>query len=144
MESSSPPKRNSAKRTNTHKTYGDMFYDLLDKGHDPRTINYKEMVSDWIKLNILLKFDEFDCIEIEWLEKNIAFFFFRASKIWKQHRGKVTGINVQNKHAKFFDKLIDSNLSPCSCEKCLQLESLKVPFEMRQDQTNSSKLKKIY
>ena len=99
-----------------------MFFELLDGGHDPRAINYKELATDWIRQNILKKY-ELDCLEVEWLKKTIGFFCLNAKTIWKKHRGKVTGLNVQKQHAKFFDKYIDAtNLSPCTCVKCFPLE----------------------
>ena len=103
-----------------------MFFELLDGGHDPRAINYKELASDWTRHNILKKY-ELDCLEIEWLKKTIGFFCLNAKTIWKKHRGKVTGLNVQKQHAKFFDKYIDAtNLSPCTCAKCFPLETRNV------------------
>ena len=88
-----------------------MFYDLLDSGHDPRKIDYKDLATNWIKLHILKKYD-LDCREITWIEDIIVYFYKHAKNIWKQHRGKVTGLKVQNKHSKFFDEFIDaSNLN---------------------------------
>ena len=113
-----------------------MFYDLLQSGHRPKTINYKELVSDWIKVKVLLKSDELDCIEIEWLKKTIAYFCLHANFIWRKHRGKVTGLNVQKQHTNFLDKYIDAtNLSPCTCAKCFTLEH----SEIEQDQSSSGK-----
>ena len=103
-----------------------MFFELLDGGHDPRAINYKELATDWIRQNILKKY-ELDCLEVEWLKKTIGFFCLNAKTIWKKHRGKVTGLNVQKQHAKFFDKYIDAtNLSPCTCVKCFPLEPSEI------------------
>ena len=103
-----------------------MFRGLLDDGHDPRAINYKELASNWIKWNLFKRY-ELDCLEIEWLKKTIGFFCLNAKRIWKKHRGKVTGHNVQNQHANFFDRYIDaSNLSPCTCAKCSPLDTRTV------------------
>ena len=135
-----PPKKNSAKKANTYCTYGDMFYDLLDSGHDPRKIEYAELVSNWLKLNILKNFEP-DCIENKWLVDNVAYFCLRAKKLWKQHRGKVTGLNVQKKHSTFLEKYIEHNLLPCSCPNCSQSKPInaKVFPEMKPDISNSSK-----
>ena len=110
-----------------------MFFELLDGGHDPRAINYNELASDWIRRYVFKKY-ELDCLENEWLKKTIEFFCKNAKDIWKKHRGKVTGLNVQKKHSKFFDKYIDdaTTLSPCTCTKC-------APPKLMQDPTNSSK-----
>ena len=110
-----------------------MFFELLDGGHDPRAINYNELASDWIRRYIFKKY-ELDCLENEWLKKTIEVFCKNAKTIWKKHRGKVTGLNVQKKHSKFFDKYIDdaTTLSPCTCTKC-------APPKPKQNATNSSK-----
>ena len=95
-----------------------MFRGLLDDGHDPRAMNYSELASNWIKQNILKRY-ELDCLEIKWLKKTTGFFCLNAKKIWRKHRGKFTGHNVQKQHANFFDRYIDAtNLSPCTCAKC--------------------------
>ena len=132
-----PPKKNSAKRPNSYSTYGDMFYDLLDSGHDPKEIEYAELVSNWLKLNILKNFKP-DCIEIKWLMDTVAYFCLHAKRIWKQHRGKVSGPNVQKKHSKFFDKYIEANLLPCTCPNCSQSKPIKA--KDFSEISNSSKL----
>ena len=113
-----------------------MFYDLLGSGHNPKTNSYKELVSYWIKDNVLSKCDyELDCIDNKWLKKTIGYFFLNANNIWNKHRGKVTGLNVQKQHRKFLDKYIDTtDLSPCACANCLHFDS----SEIRHDQSNSS------
>ena len=126
MDSTLPQRKNPAKKTNTYSTYGDLFYDLLDSGHDPRKINYKDLASDWIKLHILKKY-ELDCNEIIWIQNTILYFYQQTKKIWKQHKGKVTGMKVQNKHSKFLDKFIDATkLCSCTCIKCFPLETRTV------------------
>ena len=125
--------KNPAKKSNKYYTYGDMFFELLEDGHDPRAINYREIAADWIRRYILKKY-ELDCLQNKWLDKTIEFFCKYAKFIWRKHRGKVTGLNVQKQHANFFDKYIDdaTTLSPCTCANCS-------PPEPKQTQTNSSK-----
>ena len=109
-----------------------MFFELLDGGHDPRDINYKELASNWIRLNILKKYD-LDCLEIEWLTNTVDYFYLNTTKIWRKHRGRVSGLNVQKQHAKFFKDYIDAtNLSSCTCVKCYSLETR--PVEMSDDE----------
>ena len=103
-----------------------MFYDLLDGGHDPRKIDYKDLAINWIKQNILKKCD-LDCNEINWIENTVSFFCEKAKGIWRQHRGKVTGMKVQNQHSKFLDTFIDAtNIDACKCIKCYVLETRTV------------------
>ena len=69
-----PPTKIPAKKTNTYSTYGDMFYDLLDSGHDPRKIDYKDLATNWIKLHVIKKYD-LDCNEISWIDDTIVYFY---------------------------------------------------------------------
>ena len=127
--------KHPAKKTNSYCTYGDMFYELLDVGYDPRAINYNELASDWIKRNVLKEFD-LDCLQIEWLKKTISYFCINAKAIWKKHRGRVIGLNVQRKHKNFFGKFIYAAiLSPCNCSKCY----LPEPSGMKKTPSNSCK-----
>ena len=103
-----------------------MFYDLLDGGHDPRKIDYKDLAINWIKQNILKKCD-LDCNEINWIKNTVSFFCKNAKNIWKKHKGRVTGLNVQNQHSKFLDKFINAtNVDACKCIKCYVLETRTV------------------
>ena len=102
------------------KTYGDMFRDLLDNKLTPKPNQkgYSESVSEYLKEYVLFK-SEFDCNEKKWLDETITYFRTNTIRIWKKHKGRVSGLQVQNKHAAFFNKQIDaSNLSKCNCENC--------------------------
>ena len=100
-----------------------MFYDLLNSGHDPRKIDYKDLAMDWIKHNILKKYD-LDCNEINWIENTVSYFYKNARRIWKQHKGRVTGLKVQNQHSKFLDLFIDAtHVDACKCIKCYVSET---------------------
>ena len=45
--------------------------------------------------------------EIEWLDACLEYFYPYAKKIYKQHRGHVTGEKVKKKHVSFLNKFID-------------------------------------
>ena len=111
-----------------------MFYDLLDDGHDPRKIDYKDSAINWIKQNILKKSD-LDCNETNWIKNTVSFFCKNAQNIWRKHKGRVTGLNVQNQHSKFLDKFINAtNVDACKCIKCYVLETRTV--ETSSDEVN--------
>ena len=123
-ETSLKSDKNREKRTNTYCTNGDIFYNLNNLGHKPTAKSYPELVSNWLKLNVLLEKD-LDCNENEWLVNTVAYFCLHARRIFKQHRGKVKGLNVQNKHGAFLNKLINAtDILKCNCSKCLQVEAL--------------------
>ena len=108
----------SFKKINSLKSHGDLFFDMHENGNKPTDTNYKEKICHWIKLNVFLSL-ELDCEEVKWLEQKINNFTIIAKKIWKQHRGLVTGTNVKIKHTGFFNKLFDiTHISKCNCYKC--------------------------
>ena len=115
-----------------------MFYELLDCGHDPRKIDYKDLAMDWIKQNILKKYD-LDCNEINWIENTVSYFYKNARRIWKQHKGRVTGLKVQNQHSKFLDLFIDAtHVDACKCIKCYVLET-RIVESSRDDEFSTEK-----
>ena len=60
-----------------------MFFELLDGGHKPVEINYKEIASNWMR-QTLFKKSELDCLENEWLKKtadHVIIIIYRASQL---------------------------------------------------------------
>ena len=117
-------KKNLGKKINTNLTNGDMFYELYDDGHKPTTKNYAELVSDWLKYNVLLD-TNYDCNKNEWLNNTTSYFCLYAKRIFKQNRN-VKRLKFQNAHSAFLNKYLDVKDIPiCKCVKCLHLKSLK-------------------
>ena len=102
----------SMKKINRFYTYGDMIYELYDngRGSKPHDLNYKQKAMEWIKINVLSK-TILEPNEIEWLNERLDYFYPYAKKIWKQHRGHITGEKVKKKHASFFNKFIDPTIN---------------------------------
>ena len=49
--------------------------------------------------------------KIEWLDACLDYFHCHAKKIYKQHRGHITGEKVKKKHASFLNKFIDTSIN---------------------------------
>lgn len=105
------------KKRNIFYTNGDVLFEMFNNGQKPNTDSYKEIVSNWIKLNILKT--DLTLHEQELFSKFIAYFCKNAKKIWKKHKGKIQGLNMQVQHSQFLNKLIDETTFQCSCGDCL-------------------------
>ena len=110
-------------------TNGDMFIDLMEKGHSPTHLDYNKWVHNWLLENILEKnpcnwkeeYSKYFCNYVSNLITNEKIFIQNYDEMYLsllQHEKMLEG-NSNGKrrylcHDGFFNKIIDHTCSKCS------------------------------
>ena len=90
---------------------------MYNNGQKPKATNYKENVSNWIKLNVLEK--NLTLHEQDMFKKFIDYFTKNANKIWRQHYRNIKALKVQKQHSQFLEKWIEGSTFHCPCKDCI-------------------------
>ena len=99
-----------------HLTNGDLFFQVYSAEFSPFGRNKKEMISKWVKSNILKK-SIIDSNESKWLKDFVTYFDNNAKRIWNRNDGQFKEVELRKRHWIFFDRYIKYNESVAQNKK---------------------------